>query len=215
MNSKEIIGDNLDLLRLLSGEMNELYKRKLRQLLEQEYTMDKLGTTLSNIRNAVEENKKTLRILNAKKNNNAYLWITVNPKPEVKFCDFKKKIEKLVNRKMFTHYEYVYEQRGCSVETAGKGFHCHILATRNVAYKPCKCISNVRNTCKTLVGNVMNNAQLNVQIIGDDFASDKREYMTGVKTGDGKDQKQIIDQHWRQAESIKKIYIKKEEEAHP
>lgn len=214
MNSNEIIGDNLDLLRLLGAEMNELYKRKLRQLLEQEYSMDKLGTTLSNIRNAVVENKKTLRILNAKKNNNAYLWITVNPRSEVTFHDFKKKIEKLVNRKMFTHYEYVYEQRGCSVETAGKGFHCHILATRNVAYKPCKCISNIRNTCKNLVGDVMNNHQLNIQVIGDDFASDKREYMTGAKTGDGKDQKQIIDQHWRQAETLKNIY-KKEGEAHP
>ena len=60
----------------------------------------------------------------------------------------------------------------------------------------------------------MNNHQLNIQVIGDDFASDKREYMTGAKTGDGKDQKQIIDQHWRQAEQIKNIY-KKEEEAHP
>ncbi len=139
--------------------------------------------------------------------NNGYLWITINPAPKVEFEKFKVKITKLVNRSMFTKCEYVYEQRGTSLKEAGKGFHCHILATRDMKYKPSKCISNIKNTCKTLVGNVNNNNQLNIQIIGDDFANDKREYMTGVKTGEGKDQKQIIDKSWRHLMELKENII--------
>lgn len=207
MNSKQLALNDRELSELINKEMKDLYKRKIRQLLEQEYNLDQLGGKLKDIRGAIVENKESRSKLNARQNNNAYLWITINPKPSIAFPDFQKKITKLVNRSMFDACEYVFEQRGTSIEEAGKGFHAHVLATRNMKYKPSKCISNVKNTCKTLVGNVNNNAQLNIQIIGEDFAADKREYMTGVKTGEGKDLKQIIDKSWREHMEIKNTII--------
>lgn len=207
MSSSELARLDSDMRKLIDLEMKELYKRKIRQLLEQEYLMDSLGSNLSLIKKSIVANKTSLSKLNATKNNNGYLWITINPAPKVEFEKFKVKITKLVNRAMFTKCEYVYEQRGTSLKEAGKGFHCHILATRDMKYKPSKCISNIKNTCKTLVGNVNNNNQLNIQIIGDDFANDKREYMTGVKTGEGKDQKQIIDKSWRHQMELKENII--------
>ncbi|AXH76831.1 MAG: putative replicase [Circoviridae sp.] len=207
MSSSELARIDSDMRKLIDLEMKELYKRKIRQLLEQEYLMDSLGSNLSLIKKSIVANKTSLCKLNATKNNNGYLWITINPAPKVEFEKFKVKITKLVNRAMFTKCEYVYEQRGTSLKEAGKGFHCHILATRDMKYKPSKCISNIKNTCKTLVGNVNNNNQLNIQIIGDDYANDKREYMSGVKTGEGKDQKQIIDKSWRHLMEIEEKNI--------
>jgi len=192
--------------QLYRKEMDELTKRKIKQILEQQFTLGTLGNFNLSLKEIIETNKEKIKEQTAKEHNNGWLFITVSPKPTIKFRDFERKITKLVNRKMFTNVEYAYEQRS-SDPTKFHGYHVHILAKRNLLYKPFNCKKNIKNTCKDLVGNLHSNQQLNIQVIGEDFASDKREYFTGVKTGEGKEQKQVVDKIWRDSLDIKPVYF--------
>jgi hypothetical protein len=49
---------------------------------------------------------------------------------------------------------------------------------------------------------------VNIQIVGDDYKKDKLEYFTGIKTGEGKDAKQLIDKVWRKQIQIEDVYLK-------
>jgi hypothetical protein len=187
-------------------EKKEMTKRKIRKILEQQYQLESLGDMLKELKKLEESNKVLLKEKTAEEHNNSYLWITINPKPEIKLVDFIKKIEKLVKRKIFTNYLYVYEQRGKTEEEQGKGFHAHILAKRNLNYKPFKTHECIRNTCKTLVKNHKDNSTINIQNIGEEFAADKKEYILGEKTGEEKDLKQQIDIIWRKNNNLKKYY---------
>jgi hypothetical protein len=207
-----IFKDNLDDNNFLKHyemfieEKKEMTKRKIRKILEQQYQLESLGDMLKELKKLEESNKVLLKEKTAEEHNNSYLWITINPKPEIKLVDFIKKIEKLVKRKIFTNYLYVYEQRGKTEEEQGKGFHAHILAKRNLNYKPFKTHECIRNTCKTLVKNHKDNSTINIQNIGEEFAADKKEYILGEKTGEEKDLKQQIDIIWRKNNNLKKYY---------
>lgn len=197
----------LKLSNLYLGEMQEMRKRKFRKILEQEFELETLGKFNSGLKKIITSNKMKLKEKLAKENNNGYFWITINPKPAVTLETFRKKIVKLINRKLFDNVTYVYEQRGKTISAAGTGFHCHILAKRNLNYKPYKCKECVQNTMKNIVGNAKNPQQLNIQVIGPDFRKDKMEYILGQnKTGLGKDLKQNIDIIWRKKYNIKEYY---------
>lgn len=120
-------------------------------------------------------------------------------------ADFRKAVEKVSGRNIFTECQYVYEQRGATIDKMGQGFHCHMLCKRNLNYKPSKVVSNVKNSFKDIT-NVGNPALLNIQIIGEEFARDKVEYITGAKTGEDKDKKQDIDVLWREAFGMPPFY---------
>jgi len=48
---------------------------------------------------------------------------------------------------------------------------------------------------------------LNIQLIGEEFAEDKRIYILGQnKTGEGKSVKQTIDQYWRKKNNLNSTY---------
>lgn len=181
-------------------------QRKLGQLLNMEYNLGKLGPELRSLKEAEDKLKAESKEQVAEQHNNRYMFITVNPKESVKFHDFRKKIEKLVHRQIFTGHMYVYEQRGKSADEAGKGFHCHILVERNLAYKPSKTKELIQNTLKDMVGSVKSPNLLNLQFVGKDFICDKIEYMAGIKTGEDKDLKQEIDSVWRDDNELDSVY---------
>lgn len=188
-------------------ELTELRRRHFRKILEMQYHLETLGNPYSDMKKMEHLLTDELKVKTAKAHNNLYVWITINPKPGVPFLKFSQKVEKLVKRAIFTDYFYVYEQRGNDMESLGKGFHTHILATRNLNYKPSKVAKNVRNSCKTLVGNPNSNEQVNIQFIGEEYYADKLEYITGQnKTGEGKDKKQMMDIIWRQKNNLKVYY---------
>lgn len=197
--------DFLELQKFYHQEKIDLTKRKLRQILEQNYKLDSLGEFYSGIKKMISDNDGKLKLKLAKEHHNGWVWITINPKPEIKFDEFKKKIEKLVNRKMFNGVEYAYEQRSID-ENDIEGFHVHILAQRNLNYKPYNVRKNIKNTVKSLVGNVDSHNQVNIQIIGEDFAKDKEQYFKGLKTGEGKSAKQLVDKIWRIDMGLKPYY---------
>lgn len=184
-------------------EEEHFTRLKIRKIIGQEYELEKLGIVMKNVKLYEENNKKELKDQLAEKHCNKYIWITINPKPEIKLNQFIKLIKKITLKTCFTDYLAVLEQRGDTLATLGKGFHAHILFKRNLNYKPSKCIINLKNSLKKVVGNVNNQAQFNYKTIGTDFAKDKKKYIIGQnKTGENKDKKQEHDLIWR-----KKNYI--------
>lgn len=194
----------------------EIRNQMMRKIIKNEITLGKEDKFMTDMHNMLEEQKQQLKERTARKNNNSYLWVTVNPKPDVDLETFKSVVEKLVKKTCIDDYLYVYEQRGTTEDEyssdndedyLGKGFHSHILIKRNLNYKPCKLITNIKNTCKHIVGNVNNNNQLNMQIIGEEFAEDKKTYILGKqKTGEGKFIKQAMDEIWRKKYNLKQYY---------
>ncbi len=195
-----------DEMKLYFDELKDLKRRKFRKILEQQYKLETLGDFYKEVKKIEEENVQKMKVMTAKAHNNLFLFITVNPKPDITFSEFTLKMEKLVNRNIFKNGLYVYEQRGSTEEDAGKGFHCHMLCERNLNYKPTKVVSCIKNTCKSLC-DVKDKRVLNIQVIGEEFAEDKRKYIMGHnKTGEGKSVKQDIDTYWRKKNNLKEYY---------
>ncbi len=180
-------------------------KKKFESIIKMEYYAGLLGQKMIEVKEYEKELKGKLKELAAKDHNNGYCFITINPNKDVDLNTFREKIDKFVKRNMFQSYRYVLEQRGATTDEAGKGFHAHILLKRNLDYKPSKIVVNTKNSFKGIT-NVDNPAILNIQTIGEDFAKDKDEYMNGVKTGEGKDEKQAIDIVWRKDNNIESVY---------
>ncbi len=180
-------------------------KKKLESIIKMEYDADLLGQKMKNIKEYEQSVKVKLKEKTAKEHNNAFVFITINPNDTTTLTQLQEKVEKFVNRNMFSAYRYVYEQRGSTEKDMGQGFHAHILLKRNLDYKPSKIALNTKNTFKGIT-NVDNPKILNIQHIGHDFAQDKDEYMTGVKTGEGKDKKQEIDKIFRKKNNLESVY---------
>ena len=214
---KQNYSDNAMMMKELNRyyeELQDLRSRKYKKLLEMEYQLGYLGKPYEDLKNLEDNYKEQMLMKAAVKHNNLYVWVTINPKPDVTFDNFRKKVEKLVKRQMFSNYLYVYEQRGTTEGEMGKGFHAHILATRKLKYKPNKVARNIKNTCKGLVGDVNKSSQLNIQFIGDEYMNDKKTYILGKnKTGEGKDVKQDIDVVWRKKNNLNNYYKCPEEES--
>lgn len=193
---------------MYTEELEQLKRRKIKKILEQEFQKDNLGELCKSMNDIIKSNTLELKKATAKKNHNQYVFITVNPKPGITFQQFRIAIIKLAKRAIFDSAVYCFEQRGAenNEKALGDGFHCHMLCVRNLKYKPSKIHLNVKNSCKKLVGNVNNQQILKIQICGADFAVDKLAYIKGEKTGDGKLEKCNWDKVWREQEEIDDIY---------
>ncbi len=209
--SGEITEDLEEIKDYLKGRelYNQAYERylgrKIEKIISLEYEAELLGDKMKKIKDYEYKVKAIIKDNVATKHNNGYVFVTVNPNATTDFATFREKIEKFVKRNMFLEYRYVYEQRGGTEQEAGRGFHAHILLKRNLDYKPSKIILNTKNTFKGIT-DVNNPDVLNIQIIGKEFCLDKNEYMTGLKTGEGKDMKQQIDKLWREQNNLDAVY---------
>lgn len=209
-NTELLSDEQNQLVVLLDNEAEELTKRKMKKLLEQQYQLGQLGKL--NRAFLAQEGifREKLKEKTAILHNNKYIFITVNPQESCTLELFQKKIDKLVKRKIFKGYCLAYEQRGTTLETQGKGMHCHILAERNLNYKPSKTKELVRNTLKAVVGNHKSPIFINLQDVGKEFAFDKIQYITGRnKQGtveEKKEIKQIIDDSWRKNLGLARNY---------
>ncbi|WP_445729912.1 MULTISPECIES: hypothetical protein [Pseudomonadota] len=208
------IGENPDhntimsVLAMLSKAREDFDKTLIKRLMKLEYENETLGNKYKKLKEYESQLLREKKEKTALEHNNRYCFITINPKDGTDFNEFKKQVEKAATRNMFSKVRYVYEQRGSTPEEAGKGFHVHLLAERNLNYKPSKVLSNLKNTFKSLV-KVDNPHCLNFQNIGKDFALDKDEYIDGVKTGEGKDAKQSVDVIFRENHGLESIYGEK------
>lgn len=134
-----------------------------------------------------------------------YYFVTVNCAPSVNQGELEQKLQKYVRRKFIKSAEWVYEQRGSTELEMGKGMHCHILVTQRGECHDGQFKQNTRNTFKTLVGNPQ--THVDIRAVKPEYVDDKREYMRGQKTGEGKAEKCEIDVIWRQKNNIESYYI--------
>lgn len=128
-------------------------------------------------------------------------FVTVNPKPDVVVDDLEKATSKYVKTKLVEAAEYVFEQRGSSTEDMGTGAHAHMLiktSTNNADF-----VKRTRSSFAKIVGNP--NA-VHIVRCPRKFIPDKREYMQGRKTGDGKQAKTAMDSVWRQNKNLQPYY---------
>lgn len=196
-----------ELSEMIITEQKVLLKKKIQDVLKQEYILGISGHELKVISDLEEKNKCLLAARRAIKNHNGYLWITFNPKSGVSLETFIKKTSAIAQYSCFTSAAWVYEQRGTDASSnIGQGMHCHMLCRRNNKYKPTTCKQKVQRGCAGLM-NVKNGKLLNMQIIGADFASDKIKYILGKKS-DPKLQKQDGDVIWRKKNNIDICYNK-------
>lgn len=190
--------------QMYSNAVKEITEKMMKQAIMNEVKLGKGEQFLVKINNYIEEQKIELKKQTAKKHNNGYMFITINPKPSVQLKDFIKLLKKISKKTCFEKCMYVLEQRGKDSDEIGTGFHAHMLVQRNLQYKPIKLKQNIQNSCKKIVGNIHNDNQLNIQTVGEEFAKDKQQYIIGDKTGDGKDKKQDMDKIWRKEQGIGK-----------
>lgn len=129
-------------------------------------------------------------------------YVTVNPAPEVPLEKFEKVTEKYVKAAHVEGTEYVYEQRGSTEAEAGKGMHMHMLVKTNT--KPSDFKKRTRNAFKNIVGN---DAHIWIMSCPKAYINDKRVYMQGYKTGEGKAEKVAVDRIWRPQNNLQEYYI--------
>lgn len=80
------------------------------------------------------------------------IFITVNPKPEIKLETFTRALARSVTKTAVDAYTYSIEQRGKSEETLGEGTHAHILIEyHGRSYGQLK--NDFIRTFKKLIGN--------------------------------------------------------------
>lgn len=199
----------LDMLnQMLVTEEKELIRRKMKTILKQEDQLGRLGNLVLNLDKRMNVNDMTIKKKLAKKNNNGYLWVTINPKPDIALDTFLTKIRKIAMYTCFQDYKYVIEQRGTVQQNnIGSGIHAHLLLQRNLSYKPKDCIKNIRRGSKTLVGNINNDHHIYIQKIGEEWKAQKDEYIEGIKFGDGKSDKQKGDIIFRKKHNLETVYV--------
>ncbi len=194
-----------DKKRLIDASLENFTKRKVEGIIKMKYDAQTLGEKWTKVKEYEKKTRMELKEAVAKEHNNGYVFVTINPNNDCTLQKFETLVDKFVKRNMFKSYRYVFEQRGTTEETAGKGLHAHILLKRNLDYKPCLVTKNSKNTFKN-IAKVDNPAILNIQHIGADFAKDKDEYMTQVKDDEIKAEKQVIDRYFRDKMNLKHVY---------
>lgn len=133
---------------------------------------------------------------------NPYMFITINPKPEVKLDLFKKLVLRYCKRSMIKQYLCVFEQRAAEYEEVGKGFHAHILIERDVSYPPSKVRKNTYNSFKNVVGNPKH-----VDIpTGKQVVNNRQKYMLELKKQQAKRKSQIMNLRWRKENNLFHFY---------
>lgn len=193
-------GDYLESLKEFRDLEREFKKRTIMRIMKKRYDA---GRYLSHFK-AIED--KIPKPVKKESNLRDWVWLTINPKPDIELIPFMKILDKAVHRKLWERYYYVLEQRGTIEENnLGKGFHAHLLLRRSpeTEYKHTK--RQMRNSFKN-VCNVDHDKVFYWKECREDFLDDKMEYITNIKTMDGKELKQKGDILWRKQHNILKLY---------
>lgn len=139
------------------------------------------------------------------------LFVTINPRPDINFDDFKIICDKYVGKKWIQSCIYVFEQRGKTIEELGKGFHCHMLLWRQPDKRPNQVISESKKhfakICET-----ENPSILNIKNCKEEDIQKRKKYMLedkSVRDDPTKEVKQDMDVKWRQLLNIGSYYEKK------
>lgn len=129
-----------------------------------------------------------------------WIWITINPKPEVKLPEFVRTISKMYNKSWIDQYAYVYET------TENNHFHSHGLI--KTFYEPARARKELANTVKNIT-TITNHHCFKFVILDQTKAAQKMSYMLGSKKQSKMAGVKLTHQ-WRKDEMLKEIYENEE-----
>jgi len=131
-----------------------------------------------------------------------YMWLTINPKPDITLRDFIRAIDQFKELKPIDSYRYVYEQRGSTEEEKGKGFHLHMLIKRHG--KPFLLTNAIHRIFDKMVG--IPDKHIVEVWIDKHQLEEKGVYLQGNKSGKDKLVKSQMDVVWRVENGLEQIY---------
>jgi len=139
------------------------------------------------------------------KERSKYIFLTINPNPQISLKDFIRCMEKLMSKTWITKYIYVFEQRGETIEEAGKGFHFHAIIEKpsNKSYQHMirELSSSANKVCDT-----SNYHFYNLKNIDENEMQRKLKYITEMKADIAKHLKQEMDIIFRKNNNLKSYY---------
>lgn len=169
-----------------------------------------LGRAEPNMQKLWDENQLLYEELLKKKDeeHSDMIFITINPRDDVPFEDFKSCMEKISRRKWLKRYLYVFEQRGDTPDKIGFRPHGHLIVYRD-GKKPSQVIREIQNSVKHIT-NIECDRIFNIRFVDETDESVKNvfNYVLGKKANPDKHAKQEIDALWREQTGIKKYYSK-------
>lgn len=169
-----------------------------------------LGRAEPHMQTLWDENQRLLNEVIALKDKEhaEIIFITINPRDDVPFEEFKSCMEKISRKKWLKRFLYVFEQRGTTPDTAGFRPHGHLIVYRD-GKKPSQVIREISNTVKHIT-NVEHDEIFNIRFVNEDDENVKRvfNYVLGTKASEDKHEKQEMDIIWRTKIGIKKFYSK-------
>lgn len=129
-----------------------------------------------------------------------WIWLTINPKPEITLPKFITTIQKLYQKRWIDQYAYVYET------TENNHFHSHGLI--KCFYEPARARKELANTVKDIT-TITNHHCFKFVILDSDKAAQKMNYMLGFKKPSKMSGVEIT-KKWREEEMLKSIYENEE-----
>lgn len=136
---------------------------------------------------------------------NKYYFITICPYDDIEISSLVKVMDKIIKKRWFTSYVYVYEQRQSEEDKPYHGIHTHIIVEKGTVKKS-EVIREVYNTSKDIVGSKQS---IDVKILETDNDLKTRiNYIIGQKSTLEKQQKQKIDILFRQKNNLQNYYQK-------
>lgn len=153
---------------------------------------------------AIKENSYDINRL--QKSQHHMVTINVSPEATQKLPELRETVDKWVIQKHIEEAEWVYEQRGDTMETAGQGAHVHVIVktTTNKA-------DLVKRTASTFKAHIGSAASIDVRPIPIHLLDQKKAYIRGVKSGVEKNRKLVIDKIWRHLNNLHELYNTNEE----
>ena len=134
-----------------------------------------------------------------------YIFLTINPNPQITLLEFIRCMEKLMSKTWMTQYIYVFEQRGETLEEVGKGFHFHAIIEKpsNKSYQHMvrELSSGANKVCDT-----SNFHFYNLKNIDENEKERKIKYITDMKADPAKHLKQEMDIIFRKNNNLLSYY---------
>lgn len=129
-------------------------------------------------------------------------FVTINPKPDIKFDEFRRRTQKYFAK--YKETEFAFEVRG-KKDDLYYGHHCHILMKARTKKNDTHTIrSNIYKSFKDMVGNIKS---IDVRLYPESYWEDKRDYISGKKWDDQKDEAILATKEWRESIGLKSIYV--------
>lgn len=132
--------------------------------------------------------------------------VSIRPPDTVEFKVFKNIVDKILNKKWLKDYILVWEQKGETIETMGKGKHIHILLNRN-GKKFSEVKREIDNTIKCIIDlKVYSAHDYKLASDDDDNVVRLKNYILGTKKDEYKHPAQEIDILFREKYNLKSYY---------